>query len=106
MTEDPGFPPEYEDLADAVRAFAHNEARPRLTAEQVRQQGTRRRRTRRNAIGGIGAVALAGIVAGAVLASHPGGPATVVNPPAGHPTATCFPTPIPKSVPHPARTCG
>jgi len=42
---------------------------------------------------------------GSVRGVDPGGPTTVVNPPADHPTTTCIPTPIPKSVPHPTRTC-
>lgn len=76
-----------EELVDELYDFANRHAHPRLTAQQVREQGNRRRSTRRSAtVGGVGALALAGVILVALLAGKPSPP--TVTPIASHPTGT------------------
>ena len=88
MTENRATPPELDDLVGDVRDLAHRRARPRLSAEQVRRAGLRRRRTRRGAAAvGTGALAVAGAVIAVLLgAGHAPIPTTVIPPAVGHPT--------------------
>jgi RNA polymerase sigma-70 factor (ECF subfamily) len=76
----------YEELVEELYDFANRHAHPRLPARRVREQGDRRRLSRRSAtVGGVGALALAGVVLVALLASKPSPP--TVSPTASHPTA-------------------
>lgn len=90
-TDNDAYPPRIDDLVCEVREFANRQARPRLTGEQVRQQGLRRRRTRRSATtAGAGILAVAGAAIVALLAAGHG--SATVAPPAGHPpTSTSTP---------------
>ena len=118
MIDDGAIPPEFEDrpraderlvlgdesrledLVGELRDFAYRQARPRLSAQQVRRHGQRRRRTRQGAAAvGTGALAVAGVCFVALLVgSH--SPAPVVRPAVGHsvsaaPTASAHPAPAP-----------
>jgi RNA polymerase sigma-70 factor (ECF subfamily) len=75
----------HEELVGELYDFANRNAHPRLTAQRVREQADRRRLSRRSvAAGGVGVLALAGVVVVALLAGSPA-PASVA-PTAGHPT--------------------
>ncbi len=75
----------HEELVEELYDFANRHAHPRLTAQQVRDHGDRRRLSRRSAsVGGVGALALAGVVLVALLAGRPSPP--TVTPTASHPT--------------------
>ena len=88
MTEEGVTPPELEDLVGDVRDLASRRARPRLSAEQVRRAGLRRRRTRRGAAAaGTGALAVAGVVI-VVLLGAGRAPTPAIPPAVGHPTPT------------------
>lgn len=77
----------HEELVGELYDFANRNAHPRLTAQRVREQGDRRRLSRRSAtVGGVGVLALAGVVVVALLAGSPAPPR--VAPTAGHPTGT------------------
>jgi len=77
----------YEELVEELYDFANRHAHPHLTAQQVREQGDRRRLSRRSAtVGGVGALALAGVILVALLAGKPSPP--TVTPTASHPTGT------------------
>ncbi|HTJ66086.1 MAG TPA: sigma factor-like helix-turn-helix DNA-binding protein [Actinospica sp.] len=77
----------YAALADEVHDFANEHVQPRLSARQVRELGDRRGRKRRSvAVGGVGALAVAGVIAVALLAGRPSAPD--VAPAAGRHTAT------------------
>jgi hypothetical protein len=106
MTDDGATPLELEDLVGEVRDLAYRHAQSSLSAQQVRRHGLRRRRTRRGAVAGTGAFALASAVIVVVLA---GGrtPGTVVPPAGGHPVqatakSTAPRTPGPRHTPKPA----
>ncbi|HET9172014.1 MAG TPA: sigma factor [Actinospica sp.] len=75
----------HRDLVDELYDFANRHAHPRLTAPQVRALADRRRLGRRSAaVGGVSALALAGVIVVALLAGRPDSP--TVLPSAGHPT--------------------
>ena len=76
---------QYEELVDELYDFANRHAHPRLSAQRVRGHGDRRRLSRRSAtVGGVGALALAGVIVVALLAGKPSPP--TVSPTASHPT--------------------
>lgn len=76
-----------EDLVAEVYDAANQHAHPRLTARQVREQAERRHAARRSAtVGGVGLLAVAGVIVAALLAGRPSPP--IVSPSAGHPTGT------------------
>ena len=78
---------QYGELVEELYDFANRHALPRLTAQQVRERGDRRRLSRRSAtVGGVGALALAGVVLVALLAGKPSPP--TVAPTASHPTGS------------------
>ncbi|HWG26461.1 sigma factor-like helix-turn-helix DNA-binding protein [Actinospica sp.] len=82
-----GFPRTYAGPVDQVYDFANQHAHPRLTAQQVREQGNRRGRTRRSAAAsGVGVIAVAGAITVALLAGSPTSP--TIAPSAAHPTVT------------------
>ena len=77
----------HEELVEELYDFANRHAHPRLTAQRVREQGDRRRLSRRSAtVGGVGALALAGVILVALLAGKPSPP--TATPTASHPTGT------------------
>lgn len=99
MTDNGANSPRYDDLVGEVRYFANQQARPRLTAQEVRRRGLRRRRTRQSATAlGGGALAVAGIVIGVLLTGGQG--RTVVPPANRHPVPA--PTTATSTPPQPA----
>ena len=106
MTDDGATPLELEDLVGEVRDLAYRHAQPSLSAQQVRRHGLRRRRTRRGAVVGTGAFAVASAVIVVVLAGGRS-PVTAVPPADGHPapakaTSTAPRTPGTGHIPAPA----
>jgi hypothetical protein len=98
MNEHGALPPDFEELADRMREFAYRQAIPRLSAEEVRRKGVRRRRIRHGAaaLGSSGAVA--GVVV-AVLFTVGHSPAAVVQPAGTRPASVPATPPGPTSHP-------